>query len=99
MKHEFVLWYLALIVCWGILGLLIANAQVSAYEFDLEANLTSLNATNDTGEMQQASLTQGVSLIDAFVGFNTDYWYINLIFLITGPFAIWVLAATILPGG
>ncbi len=88
-RHSFILWWIALFVCWQFFSFALVSAQIDSVEFGVkEINMSEFNS-NLTGD----NIDTGLSLIDSLVAFHLDNAFINIIFIITGAFAIWVVAS------
>jgi len=85
-RHQFVLWWISLFVLWNIFAVMAATAQLDQQSLSPD-DVGSLNMSNQT-----ASLESTQSLFDQLVQFHVGNAWIDLMFGITGAFALYVIA-------
>jgi len=83
-RHEFVLWWISLFLLWNVFAVLASSAQVDSQS--ISSNI-SINLTNDTDSKIEVQ-----SIFTQLADFHVNNFWVDLIFIITGTYAVYVLA-------
>jgi hypothetical protein len=100
-RHEFVMYYVCLVVVWVLLSLLMANAQVASEQDFNSSNYTGWVTNNSSfEEMQKSSFMNTGNFFSNLMQFHMNVWYIDFLILTIGVvFAAYVGITLPLPGG
>ena len=87
-RHDVVLWYIAFIICWGVISGLITTAQLTSTTVTMD----SFNESAANYSLEATSLAEAPSWLGQFIEFQTSVWYINVVILgIPSIYIVWII--------